>query len=171
VVGLWTTVCGTIFVNRQRKDLVMSLVTEMSRKLNAGANILLFPEGHATNGERMLPFQTATLAAPLRNRSIIVPVTLVYKSIDDKAISQTNRDLIYCYDDMDFAPHFWKLLALRSVECMVTVQPKVECFRYENNSAGRKRLAADCYDRVLGRRVSSDLSKEENGLEGVKIRI
>ena len=77
VVGLWTTVCGTIFVNRQRKDLVMSLVTEMSRKLNAGANILLFPEGHATNGERMLPFQTATLAAPLRNRSVIVPVTLV----------------------------------------------------------------------------------------------
>jgi hypothetical protein len=98
-------------------------------------------------------------------------VTLVYKSIDDKAISQTNRDLIYCYDDMDFAPHFWKLLALRSVECIVTVQPKVECFRYENNSAGRKKLAADCYDRVLGRRVSSDLSKEENGLEGVKIRI
>jgi len=77
VVGLWTTVCGTIFVNRQRKDLVMSLVTEMSRKLNAGANILLFPEGHATNGERMLPFQTAPLAAPLRNRSVIVPVTLV----------------------------------------------------------------------------------------------
>src|SRR6478752_85858 len=23
VVGLWTTVCGTIFVNRRRKDLVM----------------------------------------------------------------------------------------------------------------------------------------------------
>jgi 1-acyl-sn-glycerol-3-phosphate acyltransferase len=171
LVGLWTTVCGTIFVNRQRKDLVMSLVTEMSRKLNAGANILLFPEGHATNGERMLPFQTAPLAAPLRNRSIIVPVTLVYKSIDDKAISQANRDLIYCYDDMDFAPHFWKLLALRSVECMVTVQPKIECFRYENNSAGRKRLAADCYDRVLGRRVSSELSEEENGLEGNRIRV
>jgi 1-acyl-sn-glycerol-3-phosphate acyltransferase len=143
----------------------------MSRKLNAGANILLFPEGHASNGERLLPFQTATLAAPLRNRSIIVPVTLVYKSIDDKAISQTNRDLIYCYDDMDFAPHFWKLLGLRSVECMVTVQPKVECFRYENNSAGRKKLAADCYDRVLGRRVGADLSEEENGLEGIKIRI
>ena len=79
--------------------------------------------------------------------------------------------MIYCYDDMDFAPHFWKLLALRSVKCMVTVQPKIECLRYENNSAGRKRLAADCYDRVLGRRVSSDLSKEENGLEGIKIRI
>jgi lyso-ornithine lipid O-acyltransferase len=171
IVGLWTTVCGTIFVNRQRKELVMSLITETSRKLNAGANILLFPEGHASNGEKILPFQTAPLAAPLRNRSIIVPVTLVYKSIDDQAISRANRDLIYCYDDMDFAPHFWKLLALRSVECMVTVQPKIECFRYENNSAGRKRLAADCYDRVLGRRVSSELPKEEKGREAIRIRV
>jgi len=43
----------------------------------------------------------------------------------------------------------------------VTVQPKIDCSRYEDNSAGRKRLAADCYDRVSGRRVNSDLSQEE----------
>lgn len=65
VIGLWTTLCGTIFINRQRKDQVASLVAEMSEKLKEGANILLFPEGRATNGERMLPFQTAPLAAPL----------------------------------------------------------------------------------------------------------
>ena len=129
----------------------MSLVTEMSRKLNAGANILLFPEGHATNGERMLPFQTAPLAAPLRNRSIIVPVALVYTRVDDKPVSKGNRDLIYCYDDMDFFPHFWKLLSLRSIEVVVTVQQKIECSRYKDNSAGRKKLALDCYNRVLGR--------------------
>jgi hypothetical protein len=35
----------------------------------------------------------------------------------------------------------------------------VDGIQYENNSAGRKRLAADCYDRVLGRRVSSELSE------------
>ena len=98
-------------------------------------------------------------------------MTLVYKSIDDKAISQTDRDLIFCYDDMDFAPHFWKLLALRSVDCLVTVQPKVEWFRYENNSAGRKRLAADYYDRVLGRRVSAAPSEKDNGLAGIRTRV
>jgi 1-acyl-sn-glycerol-3-phosphate acyltransferase len=161
VIGLWATLCGTIFINRQRKDQVGLLVVEMSRKLNEGATILLFPEGRATNGERMLPFQTAPLAAPLRNRSIIVPVTLVYKCVDDKAVSKGNRDLIYCYDDMDFMPHFWKLLRLRSIEAVVTVQPKIECSRYEDNSAGRKKLALDCYNRVLGRVVNLDLSQEE----------
>jgi 1-acyl-sn-glycerol-3-phosphate acyltransferase len=151
VIGLWTSLCGTIFINRQRKDQVGLLVVEMSRKLNEGASILLFPEGRATNGERMLPFQTAPLAAPLRNRSIIVPLTLVYKCVDDKPVSKGNRDLIYCYDEMEFVPHFWKLLSLRSIEALVTVHLKIDCSRYEDNSAGRKRLALDCYNRVLER--------------------
>ena len=164
VIGQWTTLCGTIFINRQRKDQVPSVVEEISRKLREEANILLFPEGSATNGERMLPFQTAPLAAPLRNRSIIVPVTLTYKSVDDKPVSEANRDLIYCYGDMDFVPHFWKLLSLSSVEIIVTVQPKIECFRYEDNSAGRKKLAIDCYNRVLGRPVGTDLARDEDDI-------
>src|SRR4029450_272993 len=151
VIGWWTTLCGTVFINRQRKGLIPLAVKEISEKLKQGANILLFPEGAATNGERMLPFQTAPLAAPLRSRAIIVPLTLAYQSIDEQPISTANRDLVYCYDDMPDAPHFLKLLALRRIEARVTIQPKVECSRYEDNSEGRKRLAEDCYNPVLGR--------------------
>jgi 1-acyl-sn-glycerol-3-phosphate acyltransferase len=161
VIGQWTTICGTIYINRQRKNLVSLLIEEIREKLKQEANIMLFPEGAATNGERMLPFQTAPLAAPLRSRSIIVPVTLAYTSIDEQPVSMANRDLIYCYGDMDFLPHFWKLLGLRSVEVTVTMQPKVECFRYEDNSVGRRRLAADCYDRVLGRISERNRSQED----------
>jgi len=153
VVGWWTTLCGTIFINRQRKGLIPLAVNEISRKLKQGANILLFPEGAATNGDRMLPFQTAPLAALVRSRATIVPVILTYESIEEKPISVTNRDLIYCYDDMDFFPHFWNLLALRQVKVTVTIQAEIECSRYEDNSASRKNLADDCYNLVL-RRVS-----------------
>ena len=96
--------------------------------------------------------------------AIIVPVTLTYKSVDDKPVSEANRDLIYCYGDMDFVPHFWKLLSLRSVEVIVTIQPKIECFRYEDNSTGRKKLAIDCYNRVLGRPVETDLSRGKDDI-------
>ena len=58
----------------------------MTRKLKQEANILLFPEGTSTNGEKMLPFQTVPLAAPLRSRSIIVPVTIAYKTIDERRL-------------------------------------------------------------------------------------
>jgi len=157
VVGQWSTLCGTVFINRQRKGLIPLAVTEMSRKLKQGANILLFPEGAATNGDRMLPFQTAPLAAPLRSRAIIVPITLAYQSVDGQPVSAANRDLIYCYDDMRDVPHFWKLLALRRIEVRVTIQPMIECSRYEDNSAGRRKLADDCYNRVLGRTRKVDL--------------
>jgi lyso-ornithine lipid O-acyltransferase len=161
IIGPWKTLCGTIFINRQRKDLVASLVREMRQKLNQETNVLLFPEGTSTNGERILPFQTAPLAAPLRNRSIIVPVTLAYKSIDDEPVTVANRDLLYWYGDMEFVPHFWKLLSLRSIEVIVTIQPKIECSQYKDNSAGRKKLAADCYNRVLGKLTEDDLMRDE----------
>lgn len=162
IVGQWNILCGTVFINRQRKDEVGSLVDEMARKLKQEANILLFPEGTSTNGEKLLPFQTVPLAAPLRSRSIIVPMTVTYKSIDDEPVAATNRDLIYWYGDMDFVSHFWRLLALRSVEVLVTIQPRIECFRYEDNSTGRKKLAEDCYNRVLGLIVDKETLEEED---------
>jgi 1-acyl-sn-glycerol-3-phosphate acyltransferase len=161
IIGQWNTLCGTIFINRQRKQTVPSLIEEMTRKLKHEANILLFPEGTSTNGERMLPFQTAPLAAPLRNRSIIVPITLAYKTIEERPVTVANRDLVYWYGDMEFVRHFWRLMSLRSVEVLVTIQPRIECFRYRDNSAGRKKLAADCYNRVLGRAISGDAASEE----------
>jgi 1-acyl-sn-glycerol-3-phosphate acyltransferase len=164
LIGQWTALCGTVFINRQRKVLISAAVKEISGKLTQRANILLFPEGAATNGERMLPFQTASLAAPLRSRAIIVPITLAYESVDDQPLSAANRNLVYCYDDMPDVPHFWKLLALRRIEARVTIRPKIDCSRYEDNSSGRKRLAAECYDLVSGRRVNTDLSQEEKAI-------
>ena len=63
VVGWWTTLCGTVFINRQRKGLIPLAINEISRKLKQGANILLFPEGCATNGERMLPFSDRSVGS------------------------------------------------------------------------------------------------------------
>ena len=151
IIGQWNVLCGSIFINRQRKGLVGALIHEMTRKLKQEANILLFPEGTSTDGEKMLPFQTVPLAAPLRSRSIIVPATITYKSIDARPVGAANRDSLYWYGDMDFMSHFWRLLKLRNIEVLVTIQPKIECFRYKDNSAGRKKLAKDCYERVLGR--------------------
>lgn len=162
IVGQWNVLCGTIFINRQRKGLVGALIRELTRKLKHEANILLFPEGTSTNGEKMLPFQTVPLAAPLRSRSIIVPVTVTYKTIDDRPVTAMNRDLVYWYGDMEFVSHFWNLLGLRGVEVLVTIQPKIECFDYPDNSIGRKKLAEDCYNRVLGRWTEKDLNAEED---------
>ena len=166
IVGQWNVLCGTIFIDRQHKKQVGLLVQEMSRKLKQEANLLLFPEGTSTDGERMLPFQTVPLAAPLRSRSVIVPTILTYKTIDDVPVGPANRDSICWYGDMAFLSHFWQLLALRSIEVLVTIQPKIECFRYQDSSAGRKELAEDCYNRVLGRMTETNLDQDDEIEEG-----
>ena len=77
-------------------------------------------------------------------------------------VTRANRDLIYWYGDMDFTTHFWKLLSLRSMEVMVAIQPKVECFRYKDNNAGRKKLAQDCYNRVLGKVSGQETNQDDD---------
>lgn len=151
LIGPWTALCGTIYIDRQRKDKIPLLVGEIARKLGQKANVLIFPEGTSTNGDKILPFQSAPFAAPLRVRAPIVPVTLTYKSIDHQPLSNTNRDRIYWYGDMEFLGHFWELLAVRSIEVTVKVHPVIETSRYKNDSLGRKALSQACYDRVSGK--------------------
>ncbi len=66
---------------------------------------------------------------------------------------------------MEFVSHFWNLLALRAVDVLVTIQPKIECFRYPDNSVGRKKLAEDCYNSVLGRSAMPQESSAEEESE------
>lgn len=151
LIGQWTALCGTVFVDRKRRDKIPLLVEEIAKKIKEKANILNFPEGTSTNGERLLPFQSALFAAALRARTTVVPVTLTYRRIDDQQVSSTNRDRVCWYGDMEFAPHFWNLLALRSIEVSVKVHPHIVTSHYKNDSLGRKQLSQACYDYISGK--------------------
>ncbi len=150
VIGAWTALCGTIFIDRERKDQVPLLIEEIVKKLKQKANVLIFPEGTSTNGERLLPFQSTPFAAPLRLQAPIVPISLTYKRIDHQPVSPSNRDRVYWYGDMEFASHFWNLLALRSIEVVVKIHPRIETSSLKNDSLSRKKLSEACYDVVLG---------------------
>ncbi|MBI2361747.1 MAG: 1-acyl-sn-glycerol-3-phosphate acyltransferase [Deltaproteobacteria bacterium] len=151
VVGQWTALCGTIFIDRQKKDKTPAVVEEIAAKLRQGVHVLLFPEGTSTNGEAVLPFQSAPFAAPLRTRAAVIPVTLTYTAIDREPVTGANRDRVYWYADMEFLGHFWRLLGLRNVEVSVRIHPRIDTSRYRNDSQGRKDLSQACYDRILGR--------------------
>ena len=150
LIGPWTALCGTIYIDRERKDKLPLLVEEIVEKLREKANILIFPEGASTNGDHLLPFQSAPFAAALRACATVVPLTLIYRRINGEPVSSANRDKIYWYGDMDFVSHFWNLLALRSIEVAVKFHPPIETARYKNNSASRKQLSQACYNAIAG---------------------
>lgn len=148
IVGQWMALCGTIFIDRQRKDKIPVSIEQMVAKLRQGVNVLIFPEGTSSNGEGLLPFQTAPFAAPLRTRAGVIPVTLTYTAVDGEPVSSANRDRVYWYGDMEFLDHFWRFFGLRSLEVSVTIHPKLDTSRYGNDSQGRKELSQACYDRI-----------------------
>ena len=45
VVGQWTTLCGTVFINRQKKGLIPLAVKEISQKLKQKQIFCCFPKG------------------------------------------------------------------------------------------------------------------------------
>jgi lyso-ornithine lipid O-acyltransferase len=151
IVGQWMAVCRALFIDRQRKGKFPALVVEVAERLRHGADILIFFEGTSTNGEEVLPFQSAPFAAPLRTGAPIIPVTLTYTAINGERVTSANRDLVYWYGDMEFLGHFWKLFGVRSVEVTAMIHPKIDASAYRNDSAGRKELAQACYEQLSGR--------------------
>jgi 1-acyl-sn-glycerol-3-phosphate acyltransferase len=153
VIGQWTALCGTIYVDRQRKDKIPLLIEEIAGKLRETVNILIFPEGTSTDGERLLPFQSVPFAAALRTKATVVPVTLAYKTVNGRPVSRANRDQVYWYGDMEFFDHFWNLLALSRIEVSVKIHRPIKTALLKNNSSGRKQVSQVCYD-VIARELN-----------------
>ena len=156
VIGQLLMLLGTIFVDRENKSDILRLVNKISKTLRQEANVLIFPEGTSTNGEKLLPFQSAFFAAPLLAHAVVTPVTLTYKFIDQQPISAANRDRIYWYGDMSFAPHLWDLLGANRIEVSVKFHPAINTAKLQNDSQARKQLSQTCHE-VIGslRRLQS----------------
>lgn len=158
VIGQLLTLLEVIFVDREDKKDILRVLDRISKMLRKGANVLVFPEGTSTNGEKLLPFQSAFFAAPLMAHAVVVPVTLTYRLVDQHPVSAANRDCIYWYGDMSFAPHLWNLLGTNRIEVSVKIHPRIETSKLQDNSQGRKQLSQACYD-VIGQGVSSEPEK------------
>ena len=78
----------------------------------------------------------------------LLPLTLIYQSLDRKPVTAANRDRIYWYGEMSFDPHLWDLLGAQRIEVSVKIHSKIETSRLQNGSRGRKQLSQACYDDI-----------------------
>lgn len=165
VIGQLLTLLGAIFVDREDKKDMPRVFDRISKTLRKETNVLVFPEGTSSNGEKLLPFQSAFFAAPLTARAPVVPITLTYRSIDQQPVSVANRDRIYWYGDMSFAPHLWDLLGTKRIEVSVKIHSKIETADLLNNSLSRKQLSEACYN-IITQKVGLDPQKTEEPYRG-----
>lgn len=132
----WIAKLGrTVFVSRSRKTVEREQQI-LERRMAAGDNIILFPEGTTSDGNRVLPFAAAFLALAFSPaRPTVQPVTLVYDRLDGLPVRRADRPRIAWYGDMDLAPHFLQLARHRRLRATILFGTPVPPGAYESRKA------------------------------------
>ncbi|HPF08878.1 MAG: lysophospholipid acyltransferase family protein [Candidatus Cloacimonetes bacterium] len=112
-LGPITRMGGSLFTNRKKPVSLKKEIENFSTAIDNGFKVVLFAEGTSTNGVTVKAFRSSLFQIAVNTSCPILPVCIKYKSLDSQPISPDNRDLIYWYGEMDFAPHFMKLLDRR----------------------------------------------------------
>jgi len=110
-IGWLARATGTVFIDRDRREAPRQ-VRLFEDRLRAGHRLVVFPEGTSTDGRQVLPFKptlfAAFLAAPLRQKLWIQPVSVIYSA----APGDDPRRYGW-WGDMAFGPHLLTVLAAR----------------------------------------------------------
>lgn len=80
VVGWMAHRGNTLFIERGRRESFLHVLEDMKRRMKAGQNLLVFPEGTTTTGDTVLPFKTRFYEPAIEDRVPIQPLALYYSS-------------------------------------------------------------------------------------------
>jgi 1-acyl-sn-glycerol-3-phosphate acyltransferase len=139
----------TVFVDRRARNGAAQQRDALATRLEAGDNLILFPEGTSNDGLRVLPFKSALFSVaeykahgePLA----VQPVSLTYAKLDGMPIGRALRPFVAWYGGMDLAPHLWELLGLGVITAVIEFHPVVTIAEL----GSRKRLAEHCRRAVM----------------------
>jgi 1-acyl-sn-glycerol-3-phosphate acyltransferase len=137
----------TVFVDRR----VRSSATQrdsLAARLGDGDNVILFPEGTSSDGNRVRPFKSALFSAAeirVAGRPVTVqPVTIAYTALNGVPMGRDLRPRFAWYGDMELVGHLWTMAGLGTTDVTVAFHPPVTI----DNFGTRKKLAEHC-ERVI----------------------
>ncbi|GAN81221.1 lysophospholipid acyltransferase family protein [Acidocella aminolytica] len=109
----------TIFVSRSRETVAREQRL-LAARLGGGDNVILFPEGTTSDGNRVLPFSSAFFTLAFGEaQPWVQSVTVVYDELEGQPVRRFDRPLVAWYGDMDLAPHLKPLLHRRGVRATI----------------------------------------------------
>jgi len=142
--GLLAKLQRTLFVDRERRTTVRDTAHEIAERLKAGERIVLFAEGTSSDGNQILPFKSALIAAAALaaeeegDGADVQTLALAYTRIYGLPMSRVARANVAWYGDMEMLSHVWGVLRQGPLDVQVRVS---EPLRLEN-VRDRKKLAA-----------------------------
>jgi lyso-ornithine lipid O-acyltransferase len=140
----------TVFIERRNRASAGKQADDLRSRLESGDNLILFPEGTSSDGNRTLPFKTALFAVAslkIGEKPLMVqPVSITATMLDGVPMGLIGRPFYAWYGDMDLAPHLWQAFGAGLMTVEVEFHPPVSM----ENFASRKALADHCWREVAG---------------------
>jgi lyso-ornithine lipid O-acyltransferase len=141
----------SVFVDRSRRNEAGDKANEILTRLRSGDHIVLFAEGTSSDGNGVVPFKTALLAAakprggaPAGATVSAQTVALAYPKIHGLPLCRRGRHVVAWYGDMDLASHAWRLLGRGPIDAHIRIGPPVPLDAFPD----RKALARYAEDKV-----------------------
>lgn len=106
-LGLLTEMAGCMYVERRSRMNIHNEIKEIEEALNDGFNVVLFPEGKSTDGEKVLPFKKSLLMACSGSDANILPAVVNFQSINGEPMQHKFRDWVCWYGSMPFFVSVW----------------------------------------------------------------
>lgn len=135
----------SVFVDRRRSQSGVQR-DEIQRRLEAGDDLILFPEGTSGDGTFILPFKSALFSVAERRIAgeplVVQPVSLSYTRLDDVPMGRYLRPYFAWYGDMELPGHLWESLGLG---CLTAVVEFHEPVTIADLDGTRKALADHCH--------------------------
>jgi lyso-ornithine lipid O-acyltransferase len=160
--GLLAKLQRTVFVDR-RARFVAKQRDQMIKRLAGGDDLILFPEGTSSDGNRVLPFKSALLSTAeieVEGKPITVqPVSIAYTHLDGIPLGRHMRPLYTWFGDMEMASHIWRVMGLGKLKVVVQFHPPMTIAE----TGSRKVLTARCWEAVA-QGVSSAITGREQAL-------
>jgi lyso-ornithine lipid O-acyltransferase len=130
----------TVFVERADRAGAARQRDEIRRRLEAGDNLILFPEGTSGDGIHLLPFKTALFSAADGEAVQVQPISVAYQLLDGIPLGRFYRPFFAWYGDMAMAPHLWKFLGMGQLTVVIQFHAPVRPADF----GSRKLLAEHC---------------------------
>lgn len=146
VIGWVTRVMGVLFVERTRRSQASSFVREVRERLEAGVQVIVFPEGRTGRGPGVRPFKTGSFAAVEGSGAFaVLPLYLTPYTINGRPVDEETRSLVTWADTtQSFGAHAWQIFGLDEIEMLVRVGKPIE-----SDGLDRKALA-ECSREQIG---------------------
>lgn len=144
--GFLARIARTEFVSRSGAQAAAQRA-RLTRRMNRGENLILFPEGTSTDGSIVRSFKSTLFAAldDVDGEKVAQPVTIAYtRTADGRPLTQHERERYTWFGDMTLAPHLWAVFGARGCQVDVIFHAPVAA----RDFADRKALAMHCETQV-----------------------